>query len=89
MRKMPPRRTKRASSSLVSIKLPPALATKVSRLASQRGTTRSEVIRSAIEGLSEDGQPSVGSLTSDLCGMAGDAPADLSTNRRHFEKFGR
>ena len=81
------RRRRQPASQLVSIKLPPSLAAKVARLAKKRRTTRSAVIREAIEALTERRPGSAAEHAADLYGSVS-APPDLSTNPRYMEGFG-
>ncbi len=79
--------TKRNTSQLVSLKLPHGLAAKVARLAKERGTTRSEVIRQAIEDAPDWTSGSAAELAADLCGVI-DGPADLSINPKYLDDLG-
>ncbi|MDQ3262256.1 MAG: ribbon-helix-helix protein, CopG family, partial [Myxococcota bacterium] len=67
--------------------LPHGLAAKVARLAKERGTTRSQVIRQAIEDATDRSPGSAAELAADLCGVI-EGPADLSTHPRHLDDLG-
>jgi len=70
----------------VTVKLDRARANKLARLAKQRATTESAVIRSAIDGI-EDTPPSGLEAIADLVGSV-EGPSDLSTNPKHLEGLG-
>lgn len=74
----------------VSFKLPPKLDEALDELARSRRTTRSELVREAIEALAKAGgrRPSVTALAADLVGSV-DGPTDLSTNRKHLAGYGK
>lgn len=77
----------------VTVKLPAELDAVVTRLARAQGTTRSAVVRHAIEAYwaREVGASGVGSfldVNRDLVGI-GSGPEDLSTSPEHLEGFGR
>jgi len=74
----------------VSFKLPLELDEALDELARTRRTTRSELVREAIEALAKAGgkRPSVTALTADLVGSVG-GPGDLSTNKKHLAGYGK
>lgn len=75
----------------ISLKIPTTLEQRLANLARKRGTSRSEVVRSALERLVEDEDVRPGSclaLMSDLVGSV-DGPSDLSYNKKRLEGFGR
>jgi len=77
---------------IISVKLPDALDVKVAAMARQRGTSKSEVVRSALEalvkGMGDETAGSAHALAKDLAGcLAG--PGYLSFNKRYFKDFGR
>ena len=76
---------------MLSLKVPEALDVKLTAIARRRGTSKSTVIREALERLpaGEDAQPeSVLALARDLAGcIAG--PPDLSWHRMHMRGYGR
>ncbi len=75
----------------LSIKVPVEVRKKLERVARERQTTASELVRQAlgvvIESKSRDG--SCYELSEDLFDDLGTGPRDLSTNKRHLESFGR
>jgi hypothetical protein len=77
----------------VTVKLPDQLAGRLSAAARKRSTTRSAVIREALEQHLDDqigprNSPSCLDLISDLVGSVS-GPADLSSNRRYLRGYGR
>jgi hypothetical protein len=76
----------------ITVKLPPHLAERLRRAVVRRRSTRSAVIREAIEAhLSPEAGRAEGScydLSSDLAGVV-TGPVDLSSNRRRFKGYGR
>lgn len=76
----------------MSLKLPEALARRVSAAAEKTGTAKSTVVRDALEAyLADDRRTRAGScldLAEDLIGSV-EGPADLSTNREHLRGFGK
>lgn len=78
---MPPMRT-------ISIKLPVVLDAALSELAKRRNSSRSAVVREAIEALTHDGRRSVTRIAHDLVGCV-EGPADLSTNPEYLAGYGR
>lgn len=72
----------------ISLKLPPELDRRLTRLAEQRGSTRSAVIREALEAFANGTSGSVTSLAGDLVGSL-DGPRDLSTSAKYLEGYGR
>lgn len=77
---------------LLSLKLPPVLNAKLSALARERRTSKSAVVRDALEAyFAGDGKPpklSALDLVSDLVGRF-EGPKDLSTNPKYMRGFGR
>jgi ribbon-helix-helix CopG family protein len=70
------------------VKLPPRLAAKVARLARQRRTTRSEIVREAVEKLEPGAaKGSFLELASRYCGSFR-GPGDLSTNPKYLSDLG-
>ena len=78
-----------ADSKLMTLKLPRHLNAKVASLARRRGTTRSAIVRDAIEAYDESSDLSFADLTAEYCGIWRGGPPDLSTNRRHMRGYGR
>lgn len=73
----------------ITVKLPGALASWLSRRARQLGRSQNELVREAIEhARNGPGAETCHDLTADSCGVI-DGPADLSTNRKHFTDFGK
>ena len=75
----------------ISLKVPEGLDAHLERLAADRGTSKSELVRQALEAhldsLLEAGAGSFGALAGDLAGCIL-GPADLSTSPSHLEDFG-
>lgn len=73
----------------LSIRLPEPLANWVETAAEKSGRTQSEIIREALEQRRAGGKAkSVGEMMEELGGTF-KGPRDLSTNKKHFEGFGR
>lgn len=76
----------------LSVKLPDGLDARLTAVARRRKTSKSRLVRKALEGvLREPGQPKTGSaldLIHDLVGCVA-GPADLSVNKAHLKTFGR
>ena len=76
----------------ITLKLPDGLAARVSATVRRRGVSTSALIREALEDrLGGDKFKRAGScldLAGDLAGVLR-GPADLSSNRRHLEGYGR
>jgi len=72
----------------VSFKLPVELDEALDNLARERGTTRSELVRDAIDALAKGKRRSVTAAVDEL-GLAVDGPTDLSTNRKHLAGYGK
>jgi Arc/MetJ-type ribon-helix-helix transcriptional regulator len=76
----------------ITVKLPPPLAERLGRAVVRRRSTRSAVVREAIEAhLAADGGETRGScfdLASDLAGVVR-GPSDLSSNRLRLRGYGR
>ncbi|MBI2204658.1 MAG: ribbon-helix-helix protein, CopG family [Candidatus Rokubacteria bacterium] len=76
----------------LSVKLSDGLDAKLTAAARRRKTSKSALVRKALEGvLREQGMPKPGSaldLVGDLVGCVA-GPADLSVNKAHFKTFGR
>lgn len=76
------------SMRTVSVKLPADLDRTLSELARRRGTSRSAVVREALEALSAEKGHSVTALAGDLVGSL-TGPEDLSINPQHLADFGK
>ena len=72
----------------VSFKLPEALDEALSDLARRRKSSRSALVREALEVLATGGRRSVTAVVDELIGAL-DGPADLSTNRKHLSGYGK
>lgn len=81
----------RRPTRTITLKLPARLASRLDSAARKRSTTRSAVIRAALEGHldGKEGPRSCLDLARDLAGSIDGGPADLSYNRKHLEGFGR
>lgn len=81
-----------ADMKTVVVRLPEPLAAWLADAARQRGTTKSEVLRDALELLLKNGGtakgPSAYDLAKDLIGAIDEGPTDLSYNPKHMEGFG-
>ena len=76
-------------SKLVTLKLPQRLSAKVASLAKRRQTSRSEIIRAAIEAYRGQGEGSFAEKASYACGVAKSGHEDLSFNPRHLRGYGK
>jgi metal-responsive CopG/Arc/MetJ family transcriptional regulator len=72
----------------VSFKLPEALDDALDDLARRRKSTRSALVREALEGLAKGPRRSVTSAADELVGTL-EGPPDLSTNPKHMTGYGR
>lgn len=72
---------------LISCKIPETLDRDLARLAKQRKTSRSAVIREALESFTRRPNLSFTQAASQLVGFV-DGPGDLSTNPKHMEGYG-
>jgi len=71
-----------------SFKLPEDLDEALNGLAHTRGTSRSAIVREALESLIKGKRRSVTSLAGKLVGSV-EGPADLATNRKHMSRYRR
>jgi hypothetical protein len=72
----------------ITVKLPEALAEWLSRRARALGRPQSDLVREALQRVSEGTSgASCHDLFADVCGVI-DGPKDLSTNPKHFSGFG-
>jgi metal-responsive CopG/Arc/MetJ family transcriptional regulator len=77
--------------STISLKMPEELATRLAAAARRRGTTRSALVRNALEsylGRAGAGSGSAADRVRDLVGVL-DGPRDLSRHSKHMKGFGR
>jgi len=72
----------------ISLKLPEDLDRRLTELAEQRKTTRSALLREALETFAVRSARSVTSVAGELVGSL-DGPEDLSTSYRHLAGYGR
>jgi Arc/MetJ-type ribon-helix-helix transcriptional regulator len=72
----------------VSFKLPEQLDDALSDLARRRKSSRSALVREALEGLAAGGRRSVTAAADALVAPL-DGPADLSTNPKHLRGYGK
>jgi predicted transcriptional regulator len=72
----------------VSFKLPEKLDAALDELARKRSTTRSELVREAIEALAKGKRRSV-TAAIDALTSGVDGPADLSSNPKHLAGYGK
>src|SRR5579862_4301425 len=71
-----------------TVKLPPALASKLTAEARQKRVSKSALIRESMEQRYANGKarrrPTIGDLAGDLMGKLKGGPHDLSTNKKHM-----
>ena len=72
----------------ISLKLPESLDRRLTELAARRKTTRSALLREALEAFAAEPSRSVTSLAGDLVGSLS-GPRDLSTAPKHMADYGR
>jgi hypothetical protein len=73
----------------ITVKLPEALASWLSHRARQLNRSQSELVREALEHARHgDGAQTCHDIFRDSCGTI-DGPPDLSTNRKHYDGFGK
>jgi hypothetical protein len=77
----------------LSLKLPDALAIKLATAAKKRQTSKSVLVREALEAYLSNGDgPQPGSfldLAGDLIGCLHGGPSDLAHNKKHLKGYGR
>jgi predicted DNA-binding protein len=80
-------------SSRITIRVPKALGDRLQHRSRAKGKTPSEIVRVALETYLGNGDavPSAFEVaqSAGLIGCVTDTPKDLSTNRRHFDGFGK
>ncbi len=77
--------------NIMSLKIPDALAVRLVEAASQRGTSKSALVREAIRAfLRADEAAGSGPILSSVADLAGafPGPADLSVNKAYLEGLG-
>jgi Arc/MetJ-type ribon-helix-helix transcriptional regulator len=75
----------------LSVKLPDGLDARLTAVARRRKTSRSSLVRKALQdALRDDGKPKRGSALDVLRDLIGcvSGPADLSVNKAHLKTFG-
>lgn len=72
----------------MTLKLPRELDQALERLARQRGTTRSAVIREALAVYARRPRETLSDVAGDLFGAFPGGQRDLSTNTQHLDGFG-
>ncbi len=72
----------------VSFKLPEELNDALNQLARSRGSSRSALVREALESLAKGKRRTVTSLAGSLVGSV-EGASDLATNRKHMSGYGR
>jgi len=77
----------------VSVKLPKTLHNKITATAKRRGSSKSAIIREAVEDYFERNGAaaslSVADLARELMGCVDGGPPDLSYNKKHMKGFGK
>ena len=79
----------KSRSELISLRLPASSAARVARLAKQRKTSVSAVIREAIDALDAPPGPSIWDQVKPLISRRGSGKGDLSTGKHHLAGFGQ
>jgi len=81
------------ASDRITVRVPPALTSRLRSRSRAKGTTESEVIREALENYlgGESSHRTAYELAEEagIIGLVKNAPRDLSTNPRHFKGFGK
>jgi metal-responsive CopG/Arc/MetJ family transcriptional regulator len=81
------------SSQRITVRVPKALGTLLRNCSRAKGQTPSDLVRVALEAyLNRESGPRSAYEMAEEAGLIGclrRAPKDLSTNRRHFEGFGK
>jgi hypothetical protein len=72
----------------ISLKLPQALDRRLTELAARRKTSRSAIIREALESYALQPPRTFGGVNSHLAGSLKGGPKDLSTSKRHLKGYG-
>lgn len=72
----------------VSFKLPEALDEALTEMARRRKSSRSALVREALEGFATSSRRSVTAVVDEMIGDLG-GPADLSTNPKHMRGYGK
>ena len=80
------------SSNRITVRIPDTLTTRLRSRSKAKGITESNLVREALESyLGKTGERTAYELAEEagVIGAADKQPKDLSTNRRHFEGFGK
>jgi len=81
------------ASERITVRLPPALGTRLRHSSRVKGQTPSDLVRVALENYlgaeSSTGSAYEAAEAAGLIGCVRRAPRDLSANPRHFEGFGK
>jgi len=83
------------ASERITIRVPAELGQRISKRSRMKGQTESDLVREALEGYFRNGRAGEERSAYELAAEAGligcvrRAAKDLSTNRRHFEGFGK
>ncbi len=81
------------TSNRITVRIPGALTTRLRSSSRARGATESELVRAALENYlsHSSGDRTAHDLAqkAGLIGIVQEAPKDLSTSRRHFDRFGK
>lgn len=72
----------------VSFKLPEQLDDALSEMARRRNSSRSALVREALQALATDDRRSVTAIVDERVGAL-DGPRDLSTNPKHMKGYGK
>jgi metal-responsive CopG/Arc/MetJ family transcriptional regulator len=77
----------------ITCKIPDALNDQLETEASRKLLSKSEIIRNALErslkNSNHKGEKSAFESVKDLCGIIKDGPADMSTNPKYMDGFGK
>jgi hypothetical protein len=73
----------------LSIKVPRNISSLVARLAKERRTTVSAVVRDALEHYAAPARGSFAEAAREYIGCVSGGPGDLATNPKHMRDFGR
>jgi predicted transcriptional regulator len=81
-----------AFMTTISLKIPDELVSRVDAAARSKRTTRSALLREALEeklrALDRKSPPSLFDQSADLCGIGESGTGDLASNPKHLEGFG-
>lgn len=77
-----------SSMRTLTVKVPAELDEAITAVARRLGTTRSNVVRTALRQIANQPELSMADLVGDLAGVV-EGPTDLATNPAHMAGFGR